>query len=131
MILSAAQLAATGRDDRPGRLNNIVLQFQISDTPTSTKVLTVRAPTGFLFQENCLPGLVTNSSLVFGSPSLFNANQYAKWDPTKIAQPILCNGRGSTMQLTLMPGVQKGSSYVMRVQVFNPAQTPAVRRRGR
>ncbi|KAF4746822.1 protein arginine methyltransferase 10, partial [Perkinsus olseni] len=123
--LTTRQRALAGRDDRPEKMNNIVVAFRISSTPTSEQDFIIRAPRGFVFDDDCLPGIVTNSKQVFGLTEEFNENQYRVWDDEG-ARPLLCIGEGRTAYLTFSLGIYRDSTYVFRFQVKNPTVTPEV-----
>ncbi|KAF4672007.1 protein arginine methyltransferase 10 [Perkinsus chesapeaki] len=123
--LTTKQRSLTGRNDRPEKVNNIIVAFRISSTPTSEQDFIIRAPRGFVFDDDCLPGIVTSSDLVFGDADEFNEKQYRLWDDEG-ARPLLCIGEGRTAYLTFSLGIERDSTYAFRFQVKNPTVTPEV-----
>ncbi|KAF4710086.1 hypothetical protein FOZ62_007852, partial [Perkinsus olseni] len=78
-FLSDRERLDTGRDDRPGRMNNIIFAFRLSsDTIVpggdgSPIIFTLRGPEGFLFAEDCLGTVKVAEAEVFGGS--------ARWPP--------------------------------------------------
>jgi hypothetical protein len=113
----------TGRNDRPGRLNNLIFTFNLKVKPTTRTALTVRGPRGFRFQEDCNPDVVVDSNEVFGLNSGASwPEEYMVW-PTGY-EPESCLGRGRKAELMIPPGLSRRVTYAFRIAVYNPIVTP-------
>lgn len=54
--LNEDQRQATGRNDRPLAPNNLVIQFRMENDAEGVHDLVLNAPTGFVFDDDCLSG---------------------------------------------------------------------------
>lgn len=110
-FLSAQERLDTGRDDRPGRRNNIIFTFQLnsdtlgSDNDGSPMVFSLRGPEGFIFAEDCLSTVEVAEAKVFGSSARWPP-EYAPW-PSSVAV-VECVGLGSEAAISMLPGEGSG-----------------------
>jgi len=125
--LTPLQRESTGRDDRPMHLNPLVFAFKLSRAAAFAAYLTLRAPLGTIFREDCLADIEWRGFKVFGELAELPA-MYAPWDAgTKI---ISCRGEGPDATLLLDPGPSNGLQqellYPFRLNILaNPASPPA------
>ncbi|CAJ1415321.1 unnamed protein product [Effrenium voratum] len=112
--------AATGRDDHPGQVTNVILAFELSSTPSfaGTAPLTVKAPPGFVFPTLCT-FMVTGD--VFGDALPFPAT-FSAFDALAVVSS--CEGSSSRAVLVVAPGLRSGRRYVLRLGGVNPETTP-------
>ncbi|KAF4663929.1 protein arginine methyltransferase 10 [Perkinsus olseni] len=129
-FLSDQERLDTGRDDRPGRMNNIIFAFRLSsDTIVpggdgSPMIFTLRGPEGFLFAEDCLGTVKVAEAEVFGGSARWPP-EYAIWPST--ASVVQCVGMDSQAAISILPGLERNELYVIRVGVVrNPEATPLV-----
>ncbi|CAE7298783.1 unnamed protein product [Symbiodinium sp. KB8] len=122
--LDQTQRAATNRNDRPGKLNQLVFQFSLNIRPLATGILALRGPRGFEFDDNCLPYVITDRNDVFG-PNTQDVwpPDYSEWPPEY--RPTKCAGNGREALITVPSGLGRNSLYVFRIGVRkNPMSTP-------
>merc|ERR1719331_3491313 len=117
----------TGRDDRPMRYNNIIIEFAFSNQPYYVNDFIVRAPEGFYFDEDCLSGIVTHPDLIMGPGELWPdpvQQTYTKWP--ELAEVYECLGGSSTAKIRFRVTNDFVADYkfMMRIQVTNPTKTP-------
>lgn len=126
LTLSEARRTATGRNDRPGQPNSVVLRFKLKNTPQDIQMMKIRAPRGFIFDENCLPGLYTSKMMVLGPASLqfWPTDTCVEWPQANA--PTRCDGSGRVATLTVPVGLIRSQTYCFRIGVrSNPMQTPS------
>lgn len=122
--LTQAQRAATNRNDRPGKSNQLIFQFSLNIRPLANRILILRGPRGFVFDDNCLPYVITDQNTVFGP------NTQDVWPPDYSVWPLeyrptKCTGVGREAQITIPSGLGRYSLYVFRIGVRNnPPSTP-------
>ncbi|CAJ1376466.1 unnamed protein product [Effrenium voratum] len=122
--LDQVQRAATIRNDRPGKPNQLIFQFSLNIRPLANRILTLRGPRGFVFDDNCLPEVITDRNDVFG-PNTQDVwpPDYSEWPPEY--RPTKCLGNGREAQITVPSGLGRYSLYVFRIGVrSNPHSTP-------
>ncbi|KAF4662280.1 protein arginine methyltransferase 10 [Perkinsus chesapeaki] len=138
-FLSSQERLDTGRDDRPGRINNIIFAFRLgTDTIVpgsdgSALLFDLRGPEGFIFAEDCLNTVQVAEAEVFGGAARWPP-EYATW-PSEAAI-VSCAGDASNALISILPGkafmrkaagLEKNELYVIRVGVVrNPDATPLV-----
>eukprot|EP00435_Cladocopium_sp_Y103_P043471 s788_g12.t1 len=122
--LTQVQRAATNRNDRPGKSNQLIFQFSLNIRPLANRILILRGPRGFVFDDNCLPYVITDQNMVFG-PNTQDVwpPDYSVWPPEY--RPTKCTGVGREAQITIPSGLGRYSLYVFRIGVrSNPPSTP-------
>jgi hypothetical protein len=125
MVIDEDQRTATNRDDRPGKPNQLIFGFKLRQRPANEGELKLRGPRGFVFHEDCLPGVETSANKVFGPNTEKDwPNDYTRWlDQFK---PTACVGEGPHATLTIPPGLERNNMYVFRIAVkANPQATPS------
>jgi hypothetical protein len=124
MTLNAKQLAATGRNDRPDKANQLIFRFQLRKQPTAEGKLMLRGPFGFVFDEDCTKAVVTAKDDVFGPKTAEEwPGDLTPW-PVEAA-PTLCIGLGAFATLTIPKGLGARNMYVFRIGITaNPPATP-------
>jgi len=127
--LTEAQKTLTEREDRPGYMNNLIIEFELRNRPEEVYDMTVKAPHGFVFEDDCMgppenPWLKTSKDTVFGDNSggLWPAGDLAEW--TANAAPTACRGEGREAVITIPIGLQVLNRYAFRIRVQNPLQSP-------
>jgi hypothetical protein len=127
--LTEEQRRATGRDDRPLQPNSIIFTFKLNvDVLQTSTEMTIRAPYGFVFPEECLPGVEVDIGSVFGEGNRFPP-EYDVW-PTGVTVSS-CYGLRSTAVLVLNRapgslGIQANRLYLLRIGLTsNPLTTPS------
>lgn len=118
---------ATGRDDRPLRSNSLIFRFKLNADAKTTQDMTVRAPEGFTFYEDCLSVLEVRPMTVFGGQA-FPAD-YTVWS-TEI-EIAFCRGEANVARFTIVPKdkvyLTAGALYAFRIGIQqNPEFTPAL-----
>eukprot|EP00397_Hematodinium_sp_SG-2012_P000134 GEMP01000134.1.p1 GENE.GEMP01000134.1~~GEMP01000134.1.p1 ORF type:complete len:2985 (+),score=568.53 GEMP01000134.1:27-8981(+) len=120
--LTPQQSKATGRDDRPGKENHLIFNFTLSRSVASTRPLTLRAPYGFYFSDDCLDNVVTLSQDVFGTDTIQDFDRFGKayfWP--KSCLPTACTGSLNVADITIPDGLEAEKPYIFRVGVLaNP-----------
>lgn len=122
--LTWPQRGATKRDDRPLQENQLVFAFKLNRAAVYAGYFRLRAPLGYVFREECIPDVVTNSSLVFRGTL---PSAYTPWDPD--ARVTSCRGEGPDLEFYVDPGASPGLDalelFAIRVTVIhNPAFYP-------
>ncbi|KAF4713008.1 hypothetical protein FOZ63_020640, partial [Perkinsus olseni] len=117
------QRAASGRNDRPGKENNVILQFRLpTDKTSADSILTVTGPLSLVFAEDCLVGLETRPDKVFGDGQSL-PRQYTEWPDS--AEMLSCTGGQNVARMTVGPGLEKENLYVFRLRIHsNPLTNP-------
>ncbi|CAK9001002.1 unnamed protein product [Durusdinium trenchii] len=118
---SGISYSATRRDDHPGQVTNVILAFELSNTPsfTGAATLVVKAPPGFQFPSLCSFMVVGD---IFGDGIPFPAI-YFPFDPSAVVSS--CQGHGHRAELQVGLGLRAQRRYVLRLEVVNPEQTSA------
>ena len=62
----------TGRNDRPGRENNVIISFSLNQDQQFDDIMRIDAPYGYQFAENCFFGLEYRAMLGQTQPSTSN-----------------------------------------------------------
>jgi len=129
-VLTEEQRLSTGRDDRPQQPNNIIFAIKLSADSTESTSMMVRAPFGFVFEEECLSFVEVSESKTFGAGIRF-PQDFAVW-PVNITI-ARCRGSGRSAQLDLNYGtgnkLVNNLLYVFRIGMkSNPPLTPGVNR---
>ncbi|CAD7968709.1 unnamed protein product [Amoebophrya sp. A120] len=124
---------ATGRDDRPLRPNSLIFSFKLNkdakpqtNPVVSTYDMSIRAPEGFLFYEDCLSVLEVRPTTVFGGQPM--PADYTVWS-TDI-EITYCRGSKNTAVFTVQPKdkvyLEAARLYAFRIGIkSNPEFTPA------
>jgi len=127
--LSRVQEIATSREDRPGYMNNVVIEFELRNRPEEVKDMTVKAPHGFAFEDDCLgppsdPKLKTSLNTVFGDNTggSWPAGDLEEWKAN--VAPLACRGEGREAVITIPVGLQVLKRYAFRIRVQNPLNSP-------
>jgi hypothetical protein len=115
------QWAGSGRNNRPTHLNPLVFTVSLGQSALNAGTMTIRAPAGYVFREDCLEDLDTRGDVVFGGQPLVTG--MSPWVPEVIVRS--CRGDGPDAQLLVDPGVSLGllpnKRYPFRLNVFeNP-----------
>lgn len=124
------QRQGTGRDDRPLQPNHIVFAFKLVADVTQSGPLTLRAPWGFNFLEDCMSVVEVRESHVFGYGNRFPTT----YEPWPVGVNLTdCYGAGweAKMYLTMEPGAALAYNklYAFRIGVTaNPWATPSPNR---
>eukprot|EP00930_Biecheleria_cincta_P092359 TRINITY_DN8222_c0_g5_i2.p1 TRINITY_DN8222_c0_g5~~TRINITY_DN8222_c0_g5_i2.p1 ORF type:complete len:3174 (-),score=522.91 TRINITY_DN8222_c0_g5_i2:21-9542(-) len=115
----------TNRNDRPGKSNNLIFYFSLQKRPQSPRVMSLKAPRGFLFDDNCMNDLHTDWNTVFGPNTAETwPRDYEPW-PQQY-KPTKCVGEGREALLSIPTGLAKFNKYVFRIAIRrNPDTTPA------
>eukprot|EP00746_Dinoflagellata_sp_MGD_P145127 gnl/MRDRNA2_/MRDRNA2_77775_c0_seq1.p1 gnl/MRDRNA2_/MRDRNA2_77775_c0~~gnl/MRDRNA2_/MRDRNA2_77775_c0_seq1.p1 ORF type:complete len:2163 (+),score=280.86 gnl/MRDRNA2_/MRDRNA2_77775_c0_seq1:891-6491(+) len=118
---------ATGRNDRPGRQNNLIYGFKLAKRPSSVGHIVLKGPAGFVFDEDCLPGLRINDDVTNPDSSVFGSlpwiEEYARWD--QAAQVRSCVGGSNVATMRVELGLHAEVMYVFRIRVAaNPTSAP-------
>jgi len=124
--LTSTQNYATGRDDRPLQMNNIIFAFQLSTAMSLDAVMSLRGPYGFVFNEECTPGIVVKESEVFGVGNRF-PDEFTVWPAGVTVESCRGSGKDARIQLRMATGasLQANRLYIIRVgNVTNPLNTP-------
>ncbi|KAF4746415.1 hypothetical protein FOZ62_019129, partial [Perkinsus olseni] len=120
--------SATGRDDRPGKRNEILIAFgftsggSIEPSQTLPSELIVKAPKGFTISQDCITDITIDSSTVFGEADYWPSwsSSYQRWPNDGTARILGCKGGSNTASITLSPGLQaNGKKYVLRIAVMS------------
>lgn len=129
--LTDQQRLNSGRDDRPGMYNPVVLSVSPSADSKYAGVMRVRGPEGVVFREDCLLDVETNSTTIFGEGTALDEDQYAAW-PTDV-EVTSCRGEGPDAYLYIAPvlegasGLLAGFNYPFRLAIYqNPEAPPFV-----
>jgi hypothetical protein len=133
----AALADKTGRVDRPGGVtrprNNIIFQWSPSYSPDQRAALVLRAPRGFVFDEECLQRVVVKSDEIFCQPGQkcpddeWPTNQENLLEWPVAYEPDDCVGEGRIANIFIPydnDGLQRRKSYLFRIGVTNPKHTP-------
>lgn len=120
---------ATGRNDRPERLNNLIFSFTLAERPATAGELVLSGPAGFVLDEDCLPGLRTADNIYQPDQSVFGslpwAPGYAHWEAA--AQIRWCASDGPTARMYIELGLRASRAYVFRIHVVsNPRVMPQI-----
>ncbi|KAF4715460.1 hypothetical protein FOZ63_034027, partial [Perkinsus olseni] len=127
-ILTPTVRSATGRDDRPGKRNEILIAFgftsggSIEPSQTLPSELIVKAPKGFTISQDCITDITIDSSTVFGEADYWPSwsSSYQRWPNDGTARILGCKGGSNTASITLSPGLQaNGKKYVLRIAVMS------------
>ena len=117
---------ATGRDDRPLRINQITIKFRLDQHAQNLTDMIITAPIGYEFDADCLSGMAVRPTEVFGTTLLLWPTEFAEW-PT-YALLTKCRGTNNVAVLTIEPTetsfLQSAKDYVLRMKIKNPAATP-------
>mmetsp|Transcript_104286 Transcript_104286/g.262459 ORF Transcript_104286/g.262459 Transcript_104286/m.262459 type:complete len:3286 (+) Transcript_104286:57-9914(+) len=123
--LTDLQAALTGRDDRPLSENNLVLFFKLTKQMLEPEVLSIRAPKGFIFREDCLSSLEIRGQVTYGAGQDVASGDTAWPVDVKV---LACRGEGSNAFIHTDPGIGQGflasNRYPFRISVFNPRSQP-------
>lgn len=132
---------ASGRDDRPGRPNNVTIVFKLRHTLQQRQQqqqdqavhgagawLRVQAPSGFLFGQDCRSGEGVYHQRVDAAGVLELSLPSDSANPWELAVPALsCQGNGPSAVLRLAGALESWSAYKFFVYVeANPASAPIV-----
>uniref|UniRef100_A0A7S2JIN4 Uncharacterized protein n=1 Tax=Zooxanthella nutricula TaxID=1333877 RepID=A0A7S2JIN4_9DINO len=127
--ISAEQKVITEREDRPGYLNNLIFEFELKNRPTETKDMILKAPHGFVFEDDCLgpyesPRLKTSRDTLFGDNTGGNwpAGDLEVWN--RMSAPLACKGEGRDATITIPIGLENAKRYAFRIRVTNPLNSP-------
>eukprot|EP00434_Breviolum_minutum_P012510 symbB.v1.2.011022.t1/scaffold731.1/size168158/3 len=122
--LNSAQRYAAGRNDRPGQRNQLIFAFTLG-LPGAMGRMRLLGPLGFLFDEDCLPGLSTSTALggIFGSLSPIPSQFYAFEIAAKVQS---CIGHENRATLHVDLGLRTNRLYALRVTVTNPLEIPEI-----
>eukprot|EP00929_Paragymnodinium_shiwhaense_P041335 TRINITY_DN21478_c0_g1_i1.p1 TRINITY_DN21478_c0_g1~~TRINITY_DN21478_c0_g1_i1.p1 ORF type:complete len:3380 (+),score=785.72 TRINITY_DN21478_c0_g1_i1:132-10271(+) len=125
-LLTEEQRRGTQRDDRPLSANNVIFAIKLQADVRDPGPMQIRAPYGFEFPEECMPGIEVSEARVFGLGNRFPPS-YTSWpEGVRITH---CRGKGihATIELDF-DGVSKlatGELYLIRVGITqNPIATP-------
>jgi len=125
--LTEEQRRGTKRDDRPLQPNNIIFAFKLQFDVTKPEAsMSIRAPYGFEFPEECLSGIFVSEETVFSLGIRFPPD-YDVW-PTGV-KVAYCRSTGikANIKLAIEPGsgLMSGNLHLIRVGlVANPLNTP-------
>lgn len=128
--LTDEQRIGTGRDDRPGQPNSLIFAIKLSQDAFLDGYMTVRAPYGFTFEEECLQFVEVSESATFG-PKVRFPEEFAVW-PSDVAIST-CRGadRMASLWLQFATGARliANELYIFRIGIkSNPMVTPEVNR---
>eukprot|EP00927_Polykrikos_kofoidii_P039572 TRINITY_DN33933_c0_g1_i1.p1 TRINITY_DN33933_c0_g1~~TRINITY_DN33933_c0_g1_i1.p1 ORF type:complete len:3270 (+),score=363.14 TRINITY_DN33933_c0_g1_i1:1418-9811(+) len=140
--------SARGRDDRPAAVNTLIFYFQSYEPqsfPPSTPLITIRAPHGFVFEENCTSSVQTVTSIGAKRTNTSNSSNTSMWSAVKewpctssdidlepwcpgvfetwpaSLQPEACLGLGRSARLGLPTGsLDPNKFYAIEIAVTNP-----------
>lgn len=124
--LNGWQRLSTNRNDRPGSPNNLIFAFRLSERPSSVGKLVLSGPWGFVFDEDCLPGLrIEDTKLgdrgVFGTLNWML--RYTRWE--EAAKVRSCSGDGSVATMYVELGLRANELYAFRIHIAsNPTIAP-------
>ncbi|KAF4669392.1 hypothetical protein FOL46_001481 [Perkinsus olseni] len=127
-ILTPTVRSATGRDDRPGKRNEILIAFgftsggSIEPSQTLPSELIVKAPIGFTISQDCITDITVDSTTVFGDADYWPSwsSSYQRWPNDGTARILGCKGGRNTASITISPGLQaNGKKYVLRIAVMS------------
>ncbi|KAF4671964.1 protein arginine methyltransferase 10 [Perkinsus chesapeaki] len=121
--ITDAQRTASGRNDRPGKENNVVLQFRLpTDKKSGDSTLLLTGPQSLVFAEDCLVGLETRPDKVFGEGQPL-PRQYTNWPAS--AEIRSCSGGQNVARMIVSAGLEKENLYAFRVRIqSNPLEEP-------
>jgi hypothetical protein len=115
---------SSGRNDRPGRENNVVVSFTLAQDVGNDGLLRLEAPYGYIFDENCFFGLEYRSNYVFGE-GVPMPDQFVAWDEESAI--IDCKAKLNVAELSITRGLKKESSYAFRIRILqNAYRQPAL-----
>merc|ERR1719316_394725 len=114
----------TGRNDRPGRVNNVIISFSLNQDAQFDGIMKLEAPYGYEFAENCFFGLEYRPDNIFGDgvtlPGDFN-----KWDEESAI--LDCKALNNVAELSIRRGLKKELTYAFRIRLEkNAFRQPAV-----
>lgn len=119
------QVALSGRDDRPLFENSLVFFFKLTQQMIEKEVLSIRAPQGYLFREDCLSALEVRGNEVYGSGQTVADGDTMFPSDVKI---LGCRGEGPNAFIFTDPGFglgfKAGLRYPFRLKVTNPRIEP-------
>ncbi|KAF4716814.1 hypothetical protein FOZ62_030704, partial [Perkinsus olseni] len=127
-ILTPTVRTATGRDDRPGKRNEILIAFgftsggSIEPSQTLPSELIIKAPIGFTISQDCITDITVESSAVFGDADYWPSwsSSYQRWPNDGTARILGCKAGSNTASITISPGLQaNGKKYVLRIAVIS------------
>jgi hypothetical protein len=115
---------SSGRNDRPGRENNVVISFTLAQDVGDDGTLRLEAPYGYVFGENCFFGLEYRSNYVFGD-GVPMPDQFVAWDEESAI--VDCKANLNIAEVSITKGLKKESSYAFRIRVLqNAYREPAL-----
>jgi hypothetical protein len=125
--LPKVQRKPTGRDDRPMRYNNVIIEFAFSNQPYYVNDFIVRAPEGFYFDEDCLSGIVTHPDEIMGPGEIWPdpmQTTYTKWPELAEVYECLGGSNAARIRFHVTNDFVQNYKFMMRIQVTNPTKTP-------
>merc|ERR1719215_1590818 len=103
--LTDAQAALTGRDDRPLSKNQLVMYFSTNKQMLNPETLEIRAPKGYVFEEDCLASVEVRSHEVYGNGQELPIGD-VPW-PLDVVL-VSCRGEGPNAYIRTNPGIGDG-----------------------
>ncbi|KAF4666009.1 hypothetical protein FOL47_004322, partial [Perkinsus chesapeaki] len=103
-----------GRNDRPGLLNMVAFTFLMKGSVTESSEMTIRAPPGTLFQEDCLDDIIVKLEDFLEASQIGSLREL---EPD--VEPTSCSSEGNIIRIGLTAGLQAGLSYAVAVRVWN------------
>jgi hypothetical protein len=119
--ISWKQWAGSGRNNRPTHYNPLVFSISLGSSALNPDNMTIRAPAGYTFREDCLQDIDTRADMIFGGEPLIEG--MTAWVPEVLVKS--CRGDGPDARLLIDPGVSLGllpnKRYPFRLAIFeNP-----------
>jgi hypothetical protein len=113
-LIDEAVRRGTGRNDQPGKENQLIFAFTLNSDVLEETILTLRGPYGVVFKEDCTDGFITAEDKVFGEGN--------KWppayDPWELEAVVgLCVGDGTDARIMISAGLRKDKTYAFRIGV--------------
>ncbi|KAF4651176.1 hypothetical protein FOZ61_010684, partial [Perkinsus olseni] len=114
-IGSAAIISNTiGRDDRPGYSNVVAFSFRMRKEVTESADMTIRAPPGTVFEQDCLPDVIIKLK-EFMAPDVGGSER--EFEPG--IEPTTCMSVDNSARMSLPGGLKAGVTYAFAVRVRN------------
>lgn len=103
-----------GRNDRPGFANIVALSIRMENDVTESPTMTIRAPLGSVFPQDCLGGILINLE-EFLTPS--QKDSVKMFEPG--VEPTACISDEHLLRVELPGGLRAGVIYAFAVKVRN------------
>jgi hypothetical protein len=114
----------TGRNDRPGRENNIIISFSLNQDAQFDDIMKLEAPYGYQFAENCFFGLEYRADNIFGD-GVPLPGDFQPWDEESAI--VDCKALNNVAELSIKRGLKKELTYAFRIRMEkNAFRQPAI-----